>query len=61
MIIIRWMSIKSWIFIAYINLFSLFLNCGAQAYKQILIMPCILAIVGNALAILVCLHYIQQK
>lgn len=55
------MSIKSWIFIAYMNLFSLFLNCGAQAYEQILIMPCNLAIVGNGLAILVCLSAILRE
>lgn len=55
------MTIKSWIFIAYMNLFSLFLNCGAQAYEQILIMPCNLAIVGNGLAILICLSAILHK
>lgn len=55
------MSIKSWIFIAYMNLFSLFLNCGVQAYEQILIMACNLAIVANGLSILICLHRIQRK
>lgn len=55
------MSIKSWIFIAYLNLFSLFLNCGAQAYEQILIIACELAIIGNGLAILVCLSAIQRE
>lgn len=55
------MSIKSWIFIAYMNLFSLFLNCGVQAYENVLIVACELAILGNGLAILVCLSAIQRK
>lgn len=55
------MSIKSWIFIAYLNLFSLFLNCGVQAYENVLIVACELAILGNGLAILVCLNAIQRK
>lgn len=55
------MSIKSWIFIAYLNLFSLFLNCGVQAYENVLIVACELAIIGNGLAILVCLNVIQRK
>ena len=55
------MSIKSWIFIAYMNLFSLFLNSAVQAYEQMFIVPCYLVIVANGLAILVCLNCIQRK
>lgn len=55
------MSIKSWIFIAYMNLFSLFLNCGVQAYENVLIVVCELAIIANGLAILICLSAILHK
>lgn len=54
-------TVKTWIWIAYGNLFSAFLNLFVMIYNNEIIKPCVIAIGANGIAIYACLVFIGIK
>lgn len=54
-------KIKTWIWIAYGNLFAIFLNVFVMMWNNEIIKPCVIAIGANIIAFYACLLFIGMK
>lgn len=54
-------SIKTCIYIIYVNLLGIFSNVFAMTYRNEIIKPCVIAIGANIIAIYACLLFIGIK